>query len=202
MVLVVNRNSIVSILATLLVSISLFVVGCSETEDDAEPEVVVNNQPSIGAISDQTVDIGGEVTVVVNITDADVDNTHTISASSNDKAIATVSVKNTTLTINGVAGGLATITVSARDDSGQDNAAAVPVTFVLTVNEVRCVVGLTLKSGESCSYVGGGNNFTFNVREDGFGCIGDTHCVGKGIYLNEFVATKNPDGSWTIKSLP
>ena len=78
-----------------------------------------------------------------------------------------------------------------------------PVADVPAVpDEVRCVVGLTLKSGESCSYVGGGSNFTFNVREDGFGCIGTNHCVGEGIYLNDFVATKNPDGSWTIKSLP
>ena len=136
--LVVNRNSIVSILATVLVSISLFVVGCSETEDDikddTEAEVVVNSQPSLGAIPNQTVDMGAEVAVAVNIIDADVDNTHTISASSNDKAIATVSVKNTTLTISGVAGGLATITVSAVDDSGQGNATSTPVTFQVTVD--------------------------------------------------------------------
>ena len=127
--LVVNRNSIVSILAIVLVSIPLFVVGCSETEDDieddTEPEVVVNSQPSIGAIPDQTVN-----------------------------------------------------------------------------NEVRCVVGLTLKSGESCSYVGGGSSFTFNVLEDGFGCIDDALCAGKSLQINRFSASKNPDGSWTINRLP
>ena len=138
--LVVHRNNIVFILATVLVSISLFVVGCSETEDDteddAEPEVVVNSQPSIGAIPNQTVDMGAEVTVAVNITDADVDNTHTVEASSDNTNVATVSVAGTTLTVKGVAIGTATLTVSATDDSGQDNAAAVPVTFALTVNEI------------------------------------------------------------------
>ena len=204
--LVVNRNCIVSILATVLVSISFFVVGCSETEDDieddTEPEVVVNSQPSIGAIPNQTVDMGAEVTVAVNITDADVGDTHTVEASSDNTNVATVSISGTTLTIKGVAVGAATLTVSATDDSGQDNAAAVPVIFTLTVNAVRCVVGLTLKSGESCSYVGGGSNFTFNVREDGFGCIGDALCAGKGLHINTFSASKNPDGSWTINSLP
>ena len=204
--LVVNRNSIVSIIATVLVSISLFVVGCSETEndmeDDTEPKAIVNSQPSIGAIPNQTVDVGAEVTVAVNITDADVGDTHTVKASSDDTNVATVSISGTTLTIKGVAIGTATLTVSARDDSGQDNAAAVPVTFTLTVNAVRCVVGLTLKSGESCSYVGGGSNFTFNVREDGFGCIGDALCAGKGLHINAFSASKNPDGSWTINRLP
>ena len=204
--LVVNRNSIVSILATVLVSISLFVVGCSETEDDTEDdtkvEVIVNSQPSIGAIPDQTVDIGGTVEVEVIITDADIGDTHTIKASSDNTDVATVSVAGTTLTIKGVAGGTATLTASATDDSGQDNSAAVPVRFTLTVNEVRCVVGLTLKSGESCSYVGGGSSFTFNVREDGLGCIDDALCAGKSLQINRFSASKNPDGSWTINSLP
>ena len=57
--LVMNRKSIVSILTTVLVSISHFVVGCGEADDDTE--VVVNSQPSIGAIPDQTVNVGGTV---------------------------------------------------------------------------------------------------------------------------------------------
>ncbi len=71
--------------------------------------------------------------------------------------------------------GTATVTVSATDDSSQDNAAAVPVTFAVTVNpplptetfEVgiginqppssfidkgACTVGMTLQPGEGCSY--------------------------------------------------
>ena len=174
--LVVNRNSIVSILATVLVSISLFVVGCSETEDDieddTEPEVVVNSQPSIGAIPDQTLDMGAEVTVAVNITDADVDNTHTISASSNDKTIATVSVKNTTLTISGVAGGMATITVSAVDGSGQDNATSTPVTFQVTIdaNSQPSIGALPDQTLD----MGGDVTVAVNITDAD---VGDTHTI-------------------------
>ena len=71
--------------------------------------------------------------MVVNITDADVGDTHTISASSDDTTIAAVSVNNTTLTISGIAEGTTTITVSATDDSGKNNAAATPLTFQITV---------------------------------------------------------------------
>lgn len=52
-ILVVNRKSIVSILTSVLVSISLFLVGCGEVEDDTEVELAVNNQPSIGVITEQ-----------------------------------------------------------------------------------------------------------------------------------------------------
>ncbi len=149
-----NRKITVSVIGMMLLVLgisgilltSLFLVGCGETDNDTKAEVVVNNQPSIGAIPDQTVDAGAETTVAVNVTDADADDTYTIRASSNDKAIATVSVKNTTLTINGVAGGLATITVSAIDDSGQDNAAAVPVIFTLTVNEMTYDPGKNIET--------------------------------------------------------
>lgn len=134
--LLANRKIIMSILTTVLVSISLFVVGCGETEDDTETEFVVNSQPSIGAISDQTVDVGGTVEINVIVTDADVGDTYTVSASTDNTNVITVLVSGTTLTIKGVAVGTATLTVSATDSSGQDNAAAVPVTFALTVNEI------------------------------------------------------------------
>ena len=139
--LVVNRKSIMSILTTVLVSISFFVVGCGEAEDDTEVEVVVNSQPSIGAIPDQTVNVGGTMEVKVIITDADVADTHTVKASADNTNVATVSVSGTTLTIKAVAVGTATLTVSVTDDSGQDNTAAVPVTFTLTVNELTYDAG-------------------------------------------------------------
>ena len=83
---------------------------------------------------------------------------------------------------------------SAEEISPMADVPAVP-------DEVRCVVGLTLKIGESCSYVGGGNNFTFNVRDDGLGCVGGL-CSGNSVQINRFSASKNPDGSWTINGLP
>ena len=131
-----DRKRIVSILTIVLVSISLFVVGCGEADDDIydiEVEVVTNSQPSIDTIPDQKVDVGGTMEVNVIVTDADAGDTHIISASSEDTAIVTVAVDNTTLTITGIADGMTTITVSATDNSGQDNAEATPGTFEVTV---------------------------------------------------------------------
>ena len=159
--LVMSRKNIVSILTTVLVFTSVFIVGCGEVDDDTEAEFVVNSQPSIGAIPDQTVDVGGTVNepppiivnnqpsidaladqtvyvgdtveVEVRITDPDRDDEHTISATSNDTDVATVSVTETTLSVEGIAAGTAIIEVTATDDSDQDNAAAIPVTFTFTV---------------------------------------------------------------------
>ena len=136
--LVVNRKFSILILPFLLASFVL--VGCGEddednnrlVEDNNRP-VEDNNQPVIEAIPDKIVDADGAVTVEVNITDADVGDAHTISASSDDTAIAVVSVNNTTLAISGIAEGATTITVSATDDSGKNNAAATPLTFQVTV---------------------------------------------------------------------
>lgn len=94
-----------------------------------------NSQPVIEAIPDQTLDAGAEMTVAVNITDADVGDTHTLNASSDDTAVATVSMNNVTFTIIGIAAGMTTITISAMDDSGQDNAAATPLTFKVAIED-------------------------------------------------------------------
>lgn len=115
---VVNRKFLV--LPVLLASFVF--LGCGED----------NSQPFIAAIPDTTLDVGTVATVAVNITDANVDDTHTIRATSNDTAIATVSTRDTTLTIVGVGGGITTITVSVTDDSGQENAEATPVAFQVT----------------------------------------------------------------------
>ena len=131
----------------------------------------------------------------LNITDADVDDTHTIGASSDDTTVATVSVSDATLTIKAVAVGTATITVFATDNTEQDNAAAVPVTFEVTVNEPpptgtfeigiglnqppssfidkgACTVGMTLKPGEGCSYDSNDPfaEIIFSVLQDGTVC--------------------------------
>lgn len=79
--------------------------------------------------------------VKVIVTDADVEDTHTVSVSSHPTDVVTVSVNGTTLTIKGIAVGTATLTVSATDNSGQGNAAAIPVTFAVTVNEITYDAG-------------------------------------------------------------
>ena len=91
-----------------------------------------------------------------------------------------------------------------------------------------CAVGMTLKPGESCSYVAGKANVVFSVRQDGSACRegGPVEKVEEifGVKVNvnienqnicrnndierddafksNFAASKNPDGSWTINSLP
>lgn len=91
-----------------------------------------------------------------------------------------------------------------------------------------CAAGMTLKIGESCSYVAGRANVVFYVKQDGSGCreggpvkkveeifgvkvnIDVDHldiCADKVIdpdnaFNSNFAASKNPDGSWTINRLP
>ena len=124
--LVANRRFFMLILPFLL---ALFVlVGCGEVEED-------NTQPVIESISDQTLDVGDIVEMNVSITDADVDDTHTIRAASSDTGVVITSVNGRTVSITGLAAGVATITVSVTDDSGQDNAAATPLTFRVNVEK-------------------------------------------------------------------
>ena len=111
-----NRKIIISILMAVSLIISLAFTGCGAFDD--------NGQPIIDPINDKTLDAGDNRSVNVYVTDADVDDTHTIRAFSNDTSIATVSVDEESLTITGIAVGMTTITVSATDDSGQDNAAS------------------------------------------------------------------------------
>ena len=215
----------VSILAVVLLVTSLALISCGSFEDD-------NNQPSIGLIPDKTLDLDDKITVDVNIIDADIEDTHTINASSDDTTIATVSVNAASLTITAKAEGMTTITVSATDDSGQDNATSTPVAFKVTVNEppppppIRanqvCKVGMTLGPGESCGY---GRLVVFSVREDGTACrassqpiyhnvfgidvrvdnpsiCGDHDIEQDDFFNTNFSAGKNEDGTWTIKEVP
>ena len=93
-----NRKIVVSILTVVLLVTSLALISCGAFEDD-------NNQPAIGPITDQTLDVGDKTTVDVNITDADIDDTHIISVSSEDKSVATVSVDAAVITITSKAEG-------------------------------------------------------------------------------------------------
>lgn len=87
-----------------------------------------------------------------------------------------------------------------------------------------CAAGLTLKQGESCSYVAGEANVVFFVQQDGSACReggpviqevfgaqvridNAKFCRNDNIerddaFKSNFAASKNPDGSWTINSLP
>ena len=168
----------------------------------------------------------------VNIIDADIEDTHTINASSDDTTITTVSVNAASITITAKAEGMTTVIVSATDDSGQDNATSTPVAFKVTVNEppppppIRanqvCKVGMTLGPGESCGY---GRLVVFSVREDGTACrassqpiyhnvfgidvridnpsiCGDHDIEQDDFFNTNFSADKNHDKSWTIERLP
>ena len=226
---------------SILLFTSLLFVGCGTFEED-------NNQPLIETITDKTLDVGNTRKVRVYITDADPDDTHIINASSDDTNIATVSVDEDAFTITGNGVGRAMITVSATDDSGQDSAAAVPVTFEVMVEEPLpstqigiginqppssfidkgpCTIGMTLKPGEGCSYDDDSlAELIFFVREDGTACREQVPKVMEGIEIPEdlrprrlkfcvewdierddafetsFAASKNPDGSWTVRNVP
>ncbi len=194
-----------------------FFVGCGVFEED-------NNQPSIETINDETLNVGDQTKVEVTITDADVDDMHIISITSDDTTVATVSVRDATLTIVGKKAGTTMVTVSATDDSGQDNAAATLAAFLVTVNELvnrgPCVVEMTLKPGESCSYR---PKIVFSIRQDGFACresevpvyhevfgvnvglgklCGDYDIERDNFFDTDFAASKNPDGSWTVRNVP
>ena len=87
-----------------------------------------------------------------------------------------------------------------------------------------CAAGMTLKPGDSCSYVAGEVNVVFFVQQDGSACReggpvipevfgGQVRvdnfqfCRNDNIerddaFKSDFAANKNPDGSWTVNGLP
>ena len=87
-----------------------------------------------------------------------------------------------------------------------------------------CAIGMTLKPGDSCSYVAGEANVVFFVQQDGSACReggpvlqeifgaqvrvdNAKFCRNDSIerddaFKSNFAANKNPDGSWTINRLP
>ncbi|MDE0400351.1 MAG: Ig-like domain-containing protein [Candidatus Poribacteria bacterium] len=105
----VNQKIIVSILTASLGTL-LILISCGGLDDNSQP-TDDNSQPTIELISDQTIDMGDEKTVRVNITDPDVDDTHIVRASSDKVSVAIVLVDGATLTLKGIASGTATITV-------------------------------------------------------------------------------------------
>ena len=92
--------------------------------------------------------------------------------------------------------------VSGESDSRNNCSTAVTVTVGGNQGASACRVGALLSPGESCTHSSPGNSFTFNVRNDGFGCIGGSICAGTGLRINNFVAEKQADGRWLIVALP
>ena len=199
------------LILTLLLT-SFVLVGCGEN----------NNQPVIERLPNQTLELGDTVEVTAHITDADF-NEITVDATSNNTDVVKVSTGGTgsksstsegtevekTLIIKAVGPGVATITISATDDSRQDNAEAIPVLFTVTVNKPPalppsevCRVGMIIKKGGSCTHPGTGERFSVDASGRGrFLFI----TAGTGISLRAanitFVASKRADGSWEIEDV-
>ena len=113
---------------------------------------VPNSRPVVSPIPDKRISRASGGSVTVTVTDADPGDAHTVSARSGDEAVATVDVTGKTLTLESVSSGEATITVTARDDSGESNATSAAVPFEAMVNsppEVDLIADLTVPPGTS-----------------------------------------------------
>lgn len=174
-----NPKIILLILTVILFSMPFVLIGCGGFDENSPPEI----EP----INDRTLKVGDTITVAVNITDADVDDTHIVNADSDHPSVATVAVDTDSLTITAITAGIATITFTATDDSTQDNAISMPVTFQVTVNAPLinkgiCAVGMTLQPGESCTYAVDQVPITFYVNQDNEGCRKTDHTYTTEIF--------------------
>ena len=181
--------------------------------------VEANSQPVISkVIPDITLTAGTKVEVEVSVTDADVDDTHTVNASSDNSTVVDLGNFSTILKIYGQTEGVAIVTACVYDRSGVNNAKSTPVTFQVTVepydNKGRCATGMVLEAGESCTYFADGAEVLFYVKRD-LGCRGTETAEGKRLRLcvspeierdeffnTRFAAKKNADESWTVKRIP
>ncbi len=94
-------------------------------------EIAQENQPpAFAAVPDQVVDMGGFVTVPLNVTDPE-GTPVTLSAISSDETIAQVQTGEGAVTIAGSVAGTATITVTGTDAGGGSSS----LTFLVTVAE-------------------------------------------------------------------
>ena len=126
----VNNNTINNILIPTIVLLSILLVlsSCGNIDE--------NSQPEIGNIADQTLNIGEETRIKINIIDTDSGDRHEIKVESNNENVAQVQISSiTNFTIIGIAHGAASITVLVRDDSYEDNDTSNPMVFDVTVLE-------------------------------------------------------------------
>ena len=115
--------------------------------------VRVNSKPTVAAIGDLRVGNGRTRRANVRITDGDSRDRHTVSATSADTSVVTVSVSGRQLSLTAIERGAAQITYSATDNSGVSNATSDARTFVATVPNSRPVVAAL----SAQSLVGGGS---------------------------------------------
>ncbi len=222
------NNTTLSISSTLAGGVTTITVSATDDsgQDNAEStpvtfqvSVEANSQPVINKpIPDITLTAGTKVEVEVSVTDADVDDTHTVNASSDNSTVVDLGYFSTILKIYGETEGVAIVTASVYDDSGVNNAKSIPVTFQVTVepyvNKGRCAVGMVLEAGESCTYFADGAEVLFYVDND-LGCRGTETAEGKRLRLcvspeierddffnTRFAAQKNANESWTVKRIP
>lgn len=142
-----NTFSVINflILLTIVFGGSSVLIGCGS-----------NDQPFFETIDDQTLAIDARRTVEIHIRDSDKKDMHTVSASSANNRIATVVVNDRSIdpisiadfTIEGVAEGRTFITVSATDDSGENNA-TFDQEFMVTVVEPEIIVSTASPLKES-----------------------------------------------------
>ncbi len=132
-----------------------------------------NSRPVVSAISDLTVGRGSTGTRTANVTDGDSGDTHRVEATSSNAGVATVRVRDKTLTVTGVACGAATIEVTATDNSGGSNATSAAVEFDVTVSSSRPVVvtisDATVSRGSAATrtvWVSGGDDSTVSASSD------------------------------------
>ena len=106
--------------------------GPSPTPPDPPPPA--NRAPTaVGSIQAQTIPAGESVSVNVAANFSDPDgNTLTYSAATSDAAVATASVSGSNVTIEGVAAGAATVTVTAGDPGGLTANQSISVTVEAT----------------------------------------------------------------------
>ena len=130
---------------------------------------LVNDAPVIRSIAEQEIAVGDTATVVPGISD-DRGDTHTVTATSDNAAVATVAVTeaqdgDSVIVITAVAEGTATVTVGADDQHG---ASAAPATFDVEVTtptlaaptvepgdgpgELKVTLTATLDAGETRAF--------------------------------------------------
>ncbi len=135
-------NSTVSILAnalgTVTITITVTDTGGATASQSFTATVVQWPPTTVGTIPDQTVIVGGTATIddVSSYFRAPDNKPLTYTAASSDTTKATVSVSNAGVTVTGVAGGTATITVTATEPAGL----SADQTFTVTVLTNRAPV--------------------------------------------------------------
>ncbi len=102
------------------VAATLLAAGCGDGGTDPEPPPQPNRPPAVsGSIPEQTVPVGGSVTVSVASAFNDPDgDALTYAATSSAPGVASVTMSGSDLTVTGVSAGTATITATATDPDG------------------------------------------------------------------------------------